>query len=214
MTTPGPQLGGDPSPADAGESPGRDRADAGPIEVGQVEVARMEVGRIDIGRIEVGRVDVERVIDLRHGVLREGLPRSEAIFAGDHAADAIHVAATLDGRVIGCGTFHPDQWESRPSWRLRGMATAPGYRGLGVGSRVLDRLVGLSQSIRATQVVWCNARVPAVGFYQSHGWEIVSEQFNIPTAGPHHRMIRRITPIEPHRDHAAGDLPISDGTTR
>ena len=37
-----------------------------------------------------------------------------------------------------------------------------------------------------------NARIAAVPFYQSMGWKIVSELFDIPTAGMHHRMIKRM----------------------
>jgi len=44
----------------------------------------------------------------------------------------------------------------------------------------------------APRLLWCNARVPAVGFYESLGWRVVSERFEIPTAGPHVKMVRRL----------------------
>jgi len=31
-----------------------------------------------------------------------------------------------------------------------------------------------------------------VEFYRKHGWEIVSAVFDIPTAGPHFKMVRKL----------------------
>jgi hypothetical protein len=45
----------------------------------------------------------------------------------------------------------------------------------------------------APLLLWCNARVPAVPFYREMGWAVVSEPFEIPTAGPHVRMVKRLT---------------------
>ena len=42
------------------------------------------------------------------------------------------------------------------------------------------------------RLFWCNARVPALAFYQRQGWQIMSEQFDIPTAGPHRKMTKRL----------------------
>jgi hypothetical protein len=43
-------------------------------------------------------------------------------------------------------------------------------------------------------LLWCNARrtIPAAGFYQKQGWTIVSDIFEIPTAGPHVKMSKRL----------------------
>ena len=43
----------------------------------------------------------------------------------------------------------------------------------------------------APRLLWCNARVPAMGFYQKLAWQVVSDEFHIPTAGPHVKMVRR-----------------------
>jgi GNAT superfamily N-acetyltransferase len=70
------------------------------------------------------------------------------------------------------------------------MAVADDYRNKGVGRLLLEEVDrGVSQS--PVRLLWCNARVPASGFYQKHGWLVVSEVFEIPTAGPHVRMIKR-----------------------
>ena len=61
----------------------------------------------------------------------------------------------------------------------------------GVGAQLL---LALEHWVREpespTRLLWCNARVPAVPFYQKHGWQVVSEPFEVPTAGPHVKMIK------------------------
>jgi hypothetical protein len=36
--------------------------------------------------------------------------------------------------------------------------------------------------------VWCNARTPAVGFYEKLGFSTIGEEFELPPIGPHYLM--------------------------
>ena len=144
-------------------------------------------------------VSLEEVVDLRHAVLRQGLPRSEAIFPGDDAPTSLHYGVFHgNGQILCCATLHASQWESEPAWQLRGMATAPEARRQGLGRRLLARMEQDLRSAAARTgsplLLWCNARVPAVQFYQGLRWRVVSDQFDIPTAGPHVRMVKRLQP--------------------
>ena len=60
----------------------------------------------------------EEIVDLRHAVLRQGLPREEALFPGDEAPTTRHCGAFLDGVTIGCATLLASQWEGEPAWQL------------------------------------------------------------------------------------------------
>jgi GNAT superfamily N-acetyltransferase len=130
------------------------------------------------------------VVDLRHAVLRAGLPRATAQFPGDDSADTRHFVAEVRRQVIGCLSFMHSDMEGRPAWQLRGMAVAEEYRRLGIGGRLLK--FAEDQVLRDSpgRLLWCNARKPAVAFYRRHGWRIISEEFVIPTAGPHFRMAK------------------------
>ncbi len=140
----------------------------------------------------VERCTIDRLIDLRHAVLRQGLPRESAVFSGDESAGAVHIAAIAGGQVVGCASFHLNQWDGQPAYQLRGMATAETVRRRGAGREILHFAESLLREIGPTRQLWCNARVPAVPFYQSMGWEVMSEVFDIPLAGPHVRMSRTI----------------------
>ena len=137
------------------------------------------------------RVELDRIIDLRHDVLRQGMPREAAVFDGDRDPAARHYAALEQEQLIGCVTLHPSRWDSEPAWQLRGMAVAEGYRSRGIGRRLLE-FIDCELADSPVTLLWCNARVPALAFYRKLGWAVVSDVFDIPTAGPHVRMTRRI----------------------
>jgi GNAT superfamily N-acetyltransferase len=87
--------------------------------------------------------------------------------------------------------LHPDE-PGEPGRRLRGMAVHPEERGQGVGRalliRVFDGVARLGGGL-----LWCNARLPAAGFYRKAGFVDVGEPWEDPDLGPHVRMRRIVT---------------------
>ncbi|HVX84770.1 MAG TPA: GNAT family N-acetyltransferase [Phycisphaerae bacterium] len=142
--------------------------------------------------VRVEMTGAERIVPLRHAVLRAGLPVETARFAGDEAGSSRHWAAVDEaGRIVGCVTLHENAWEGRPAYQLRGMAVAAEEQHRGVGRALLRAAEAF---VRGTGVgrMWCNARTPAAGFYEAHGWVVMSAVFEIPTAGPHVKMVREV----------------------
>lgn len=142
--------------------------------------------------IQIRRAAASELIDLRHAVLRQGFPRSEAIFPGDDAPTSRHFAAAAGPRVVGCVTLHLNEWEGAPAWQLRGMAVDPEFQNRGIGSRLLTEVERSVLEDSPTRLLWCNGRVPALAFYERHGWAMASEQFEVPASGPHFKLIRRL----------------------
>ena len=132
----------------------------------------------------------EEIIDLRHEILRTGLPRDLAYFDGDDEPTTIHVVAERDGKIVGCATILRRPWQGKPAWQLRGMAVAKSMRGAGIGSKLLDEIERLAAAQQFSNQLWANARVPAVKFYREHGWTVVSDEFHIEHAGPHVKMTK------------------------
>jgi GNAT superfamily N-acetyltransferase len=143
--------------------------------------------------ITICQTEAAKLIDLRQRVLRVGLPRDEALFQGDDLPTSRHFGAFDESRAVCCATFHRVDYENEPAWRLRGMATDEPFRGKGVGREVLYFAEDVLRKEKPIRLLWCNARLVAVPFYQGLGWRIVSDLFDIPTAGPHHRMIKRLS---------------------
>ena len=144
--------------------------------------------------IVVRPIEPDRIVDLRHAVLRAGYGRDSAIFAGDTDPGSYHVAAVIEDVIIGCATLHRERYDDAwpLAWRLRGMAVDAQYRKSGIGHRLLTAIESHARQTDYSPLLWCNARTPAVPFYRRAGWEIVSDEFDIPTAGPHFRMLKRL----------------------
>lgn len=135
---------------------------------------------------------VDEILDLRWMVLRAGLPRESANFTGDDAPATHHFAAILQTQVVGCVSFMQSPFEGQPAWQLRGMAVRGDMQGKGVGAILVAFAEKFVRPANHSNIVWCNARVAALRFYQRLGWRIVSEVFEIEHAGPHYKMVKQM----------------------
>jgi len=142
--------------------------------------------------LTIRRATADEIVDLRHRVLRADLPRESAIFPGDELPTSQHFAAFDGPNAVCCATFHLEPWQTEPAWRLRGMATDDTFRSKGVGRALLNFAEEIVTSENPIRLFWCNARAPAAQFYQSLDWKIMSDIFEIPTAGPHYVMVKRL----------------------
>ncbi len=131
------------------------------------------------------------ILPLRHAVLRPGRPRATAEFDGDDEPATRHLAAFCDGACVSCLTLMVRPIAGEPAWQLRGMATRADCQRSGLGAALL-RAAEAGLRPDEPRVLWCNARVDAVAFYERLGWRVVSDVFDVPDVGPHHRMERRL----------------------
>ncbi|HQY89779.1 MAG TPA: GNAT family N-acetyltransferase [Tepidisphaeraceae bacterium] len=141
----------------------------------------------------VQRVPVDAILALRHRILRADLPFDAARFDGDPEEFSAHFAAFNDaGIVIGCATIHQRPWLDTPAWQLRGMAVDTAVQRTGAGTALLRAIEAHVLSTDFSHQLWCNARLVAISFYERNGWEKTGPLFEIPTAGPHYKMTRRL----------------------
>lgn len=137
---------------------------------------------------------VDDIIDIRHAVLRQNQKRSACFFEQDKQLLTTHFAAFLDSQIIGCASIykesHPD-FSLKQSWRIRGMAVLSDYRSDGVGKALLESCINHATNHKA-DVVWCNARVKAISFYQRSGFKIIGDEFEIEEIGPHFLMAKNL----------------------
>ena len=141
----------------------------------------------------VRRAALDEIFPLRHAELRTGLPRETARFDGDDDPTTVHVGAfDPDGAVVGCTTLMRRAYEGGDGVQLRGMATRRDCARTGIGTRVVGFAETLVRSHWELDLLWCNARTSAAGFYGRLGWRVVSAEFDVPGIGPHVRMLRRL----------------------
>jgi len=145
---------------------------------------------VDAGAVTVEEVPLDVVLPLRSAVLRGGGP---AALPGDDDPATVHLAArTRDGRVVGVVRLGPAPCPWRPDarapWQLRGMATDPAVRGAGAGRALVDASLALVAR-RGGDLLWCDARVSAAGFYERMGLTVVTGEYDKPGVGPHVGMV-------------------------
>jgi predicted GNAT family N-acyltransferase len=141
--------------------------------------------------VTVDEVAPEVTYDLRRAVLRPG--GGDVVWAGDEHPATVHLAARdAAGRVVGVLRLSPAPcpWRADPRapWQLRGMATDPEVRGSGVGRALVVAAVA-TVADRGGDLVWCDARTTAAGFYERMGFTVVSDPFDKPGIGPHVGMV-------------------------
>ncbi|MEV0599630.1 GNAT family N-acetyltransferase [Streptomyces sp. NPDC050315] len=135
------------------------------------------------------------IFDLRRSVLRPGLPADAAVYPEDADPGVFHMAAYDGDTLAACATFFPDPVpgeEAVPAYRFRGMASSPEARGRGFGAAVLR--AGIQEAARrGAELVWCNGRVSARGFYERMGFTTDGATFEIVPSGAHHRFVFKIS---------------------
>ena len=113
--------------------------------------------------------DVEVLYHLIEGYAMKGimLPRSREALA--RHIDSF-VVAEVDGEIVGCGSLFqlgPELVE------IRSLGMTDGYKGLGIGSKLVDKLL---DEARARSVPKVMALTYAVDFFRKNGFEVVEKE--------------------------------------
>ena len=100
-----------------------------------------------------------------------------------------------DDNILGTATFineNNDNFSDIVQYRLRAMATHPSARGTGLGKDiVLNGIEKLKQ--KKVDIVWCDARIEATGFYDKMGFKTMGDIYEVPEIGPHKLMYYQLT---------------------
>jgi predicted GNAT family N-acyltransferase len=139
-------------------------------------------------------IEVDALLPIRNEVLREGrLTPDECRFPSDKIEGAFHLSYYVDEELACVASFHPQNYGefAGKAYQLRGMATVEKYRGKGYGNQLVNFAIVYLRG-QKVNYVWCNARKNAVRFYKGLGFEIISDEFEVPNIGPHYVMYVKI----------------------
>ncbi|MGA3216515.1 MAG: GNAT family N-acetyltransferase [Acidimicrobiales bacterium] len=158
--------------------------------------------------LRVEQVPTPASYALRQAVLRPHQGIVEMAWEGDdQPGTATFAAVDSAGSVLGVATVLPQPAPFDPleagvrsgagskeaTWRLRGMATRRDLQGQGIGSKVIAAVVDHVAG-QGGDLIWCNARVGAIAFYNKAGFENWGDEFVLPNVGPHVVMWRLVEP--------------------
>ena len=151
---------------------------------------------MDVSETPVRAITAAETRPLRHAVLRPGQSFEQTVYSRDDHPETVHLGAFDGDRLVAIASLYREGQPHRPrraAWRLRGMATDADRRGRGFATALLDAAVAHVADEGGGEL-WCNARVPALGFYLRCGFEVDGDEFDIDGIGPHVVVTRTIDP--------------------
>jgi len=144
--------------------------------------------------MNVKQIEAKDTYPIRSVVLRPGLPKETCHFAGDHDEHTFHLGAFEDNQLVSIASFYfvkNPQIQNNYQYQLRGMATLEQHRAQGLSSALLRTAFPIIKN-NHVDLLWCNARKEAQGFYEKVGFKTISEEFQIEGVGPHFLMTKDI----------------------
>lgn len=113
--------------------------------------------------------DVEPLFEMIKGYAERGimLPRSREVL---HRQLEHFIVAEVDGVVVGCGSLCR---LGNDLVEVRSLGISEGYKGLGIGSRLLDRLVEEAERQQIPKVM---ALTYEVSFFLKNGFAVVEKE--------------------------------------
>lgn len=140
-------------------------------------------------------ITADQTLALRSMVLREGFPIEASHFDGDSDSSTFHLGYFDDNEELVCIlSCMKDNHGKLPkdAYRLRGMATHPNHQRKGYAAVLLTACIEHIKKQLNVEYLWFNAQKRAFSFYEALGFEFMSDEFDIPTAGPHREMFKHL----------------------
>ena len=149
----------------------------------------------------VRAISAEETRSVRHVVLWPHKPNVESCVIDVDTDDHAHHVGAFDdqGKLVGVCSLYRQKSERFPevissdihAVRLRVMGVLDEVRGKGAGAAMVDYACRWVAS-QGAEVLWCDAREVAFGFYQRMGFEFVSNFYHVEDIGPHRMMARKV----------------------
>lgn len=138
--------------------------------------------------IKIKNISAHETYDIRLAVLRNNIDLPYK-FKEDEHDSSFHLGAFHNNKLVGIASFIQNKTEAikGEQYQLRGMATLREVRGMGAGRLLLEEAKNILKT-KNIDVLWCNARKEAVGFYKSLDFVIIGEEFEVQKVGPHFKM--------------------------
>ena len=142
---------------------------------------------------DIREITADETRSLRQSILRPHQTLAECVYPGDRDAETFHLGVFDRNTLVTIASVYAeretrfDMFEVDSQFRLRGMATIEHYRGRGMGAALLHECLRRSWSAGAN-LLWCNARTSASGYYDKMGFQAIPERFELPGIGPHRVM--------------------------
>lgn len=112
----------------------------------------------------------------------------------DKIETTFHIGVQENNEIVTIATFLKEQnnkLDNGNHYRLRAMATSSNGRGKGYGKLAIDFAIDELKK-RNVELLWCDAREIALGFYEKIGFTIIGDYYNVRNIGPHKMAFKKI----------------------
>lgn len=138
-----------------------------------------------------------RTIDtfsIRHPVLRSGKPIESCHFDGDDLETTLHFGLFHESNLVGVISIFEVRnplFVEESQFQIRGMAVLEHHQKKGFGEALVRHAEDYIKGQNGT-MIWFNARIVAVGFYEKLGYQIIGASFDIGDVGEHYVQFKKI----------------------
>ena len=143
--------------------------------------------------IKISEITAEQTYPIRQTVLRQNEPLEKCIYPFDTDDSTLHFGLFESDLLVGIISIFETKKElfvDDKQYQIRGMAVLENHQKKGYGGALVRHAVSQLQKEK-NFLVWFNARIIAVGFYEKLNFEKIGDLFEIVPIGDHYVMFKR-----------------------
>ncbi len=135
-------------------------------------------------------IDSELTYPIRRRILWPHITDGDYSLMIDRDPDTFHVGTFINNKIVSVGTFIKEsnpKFKSSLQYRLRAMATDKDHQTKGCGKVLFLKGLEILKN-KKIELLWCDARVNAIPFYESLNMKSLNFVYSIKNIGPHKTM--------------------------
>jgi GNAT superfamily N-acetyltransferase len=140
----------------------------------------------------IKQIEAIETFSVRHPVLRAGKPVESCRFDGDNLESTKHFGLFLENNLIGVISLFENTnslFTPEKQFQIRGMAVLDNQQKKGFGADLVNYAENYIREQNG-KLIWFNARINAVGFYEKLGYKIIGDAFEIGDIGTHYVLFK------------------------
>ena len=146
--------------------------------------------------METRIISSELTYEIRKQVLWPHIKNGDYSISADKNPETFHLGTFVNKKVISIGTFikeNNSKFNCNLQYRLRAMATDKNYRQIGAGKNLFLKALDILNN-KEIEILWCDARLIAIPFYESVNMQSLPKSYNVPNIGLHKTMYIYLNP--------------------
>ena len=131
---------------------------------------------------------------IRHQVLWQHKSFDDFGIDIDDQVGSFHLGAYKSDKLICVASFFKQtqaKFSEKNQYRLRAMATLSSAQNTGAARALLNTAFQILKE-KGQDLLWCDARIKATGFYEKLGFEKLGDRYSIPIIGLHYLMYKTL----------------------